>query len=63
MVVEEFDAFDRDEEFESHFALASVEFLELVGRTAHCLHSIQLLHLCKPVPLHVCRFEKEGSKS
>lgn len=29
IMVKEFDAFDRDEEFKSHFALPSIEILEL----------------------------------
>ena len=57
-VVEEFDTLDRDEELEFHFALPTIELLQLVGSIADGLQTIQLLHLCKTIPLTVRGREK-----
>ena len=52
-VVKEFDPLDGDEELEFHFALPTIEVLQLVGSIADGLQTIQLLYFCKTIPLTV----------
>ena len=50
-VVKELDTLDREEEFQSHLALPTIQLFQLVGSIADSLQTIQLFHLSKTIAL------------